>query len=108
MLVGRANVSVQCAYCFGSSRHSLHGDFVASRRRLLLVEPDPTLRRTLEAVASPFADVDACSSFASARTSLKRRSYDLLVTPLRLREYNGLHLVYLAKGVNAAVRSIVY
>lgn len=75
---------------------------MALRLRVLLVEPDPELRGTLEAVAVPFARVDACSSFASARTHLKTAEYDLLVTALRLREYNGLHLVYLANAASSA------
>ena len=86
---------------------------MAPRLRVLLVEPDPKLRGTLEAVASPFAQVDSCSSFPSARTHLKTAAYDLLVTALRLREYNGLHLVYLANvagavGASDRLRAIVY
>ena len=33
---------------------------------------------------------------------------ELLITALRLREYNGLNLVYLAAGAGLPTRSIVY
>ena len=76
--------------------------------RLLLVDPDPVTRATLAAAAGPSIRVDACSSFQSARTRLASTAYDLLVTAARLREYNGLHLVYLAKHANESTRAIVY
>jgi DNA-binding NtrC family response regulator len=76
--------------------------------RLLLVEPDPLTRAALGAAGSRSARVDACSSFHSARTQLKATAYDLIVTAARLREYNGLHLVYLARNARETTNAIVY
>jgi CheY-like chemotaxis protein len=76
--------------------------------RLLLVDPDPTMRAALAAAVDRSARVDACPSFQSARSRLDSTSYDLLVTAVRLAEYNGLHLVHLAKHANPATDAIVY
>jgi len=76
--------------------------------RLLLVEPDPLTRAALGAAGGRSARVDACSSFHSARARLNATAYDLIVTAARLREYNGLHLVYLARNVHQPTNAIVY
>ena len=75
---------------------------------LLLVEPDPLTRAALGAAGSRSARVDICSSFQSARARLNTTAYDLIVTAARLREYNGLHLVYLARNAHEATNAIVY
>jgi hypothetical protein len=41
-------------------------------------------------------DLDVRADFPAARARLHAQPPQLLVTALRLREYNGLHLVYLA------------
>jgi hypothetical protein len=75
---------------------------------ILLVEPNaavvPDLRHALMLVAS----VEICPDFAGARTRLLTDDYDFLVTNLRLRAFNGVHLVYLAKSSGVPTRSIVY
>jgi DNA-binding NtrC family response regulator len=76
--------------------------------RLLLVEPNPLTRAALGAAGGRSARVDACSSFQSARARLKTTAYDFIVTAARLREYNGLHLVYLARNAHQPTRAIVY
>jgi DNA-binding NtrC family response regulator len=76
--------------------------------RLLLVEPDPLTRAALSAAGGRSARVDACSSFHSARARLNATAYDLIVTAARLREYNGIHLVYLARNAHAPTNAIVY
>jgi DNA-binding NtrC family response regulator len=81
---------------------------VASASRVLVVGPDHSLRSRLVAVAARTAHVDGCPSFRSARLQLETTPYDLIVTDARLSEYNGLHLVYLAKFANASVRAVVY
>ena len=48
------------------------------------------------------------SDFSRAREQLRAKPPDLLVTALALREYNGLHLVYLAAAAGLPTRSIVY
>jgi len=76
--------------------------------RLLLVDPDPIMRAALAATVDRSARVHACSSFQSARSRLESDSYDLVVTAVRLREYNGLHLVYLVKHTHPDTAAVVY
>ena len=76
--------------------------------RLLLVDPNPIMRTAIAAAVDHSARVDACSSFQSARSRLDSTSYDLLVTAVRLKEYNGLHLVHLSRHAHAAAHAVVY
>jgi DNA-binding NtrC family response regulator len=76
--------------------------------RLLLVDPDPIMRAAIAAAVAGSARVDACSSFLDARSRLDSNPYDLLVTAVRLREYNGLHLVHLAKHARPEIDAVVY
>ena len=76
------------------------------RRQILLVDPDRERLRAVEAALRLVADVETCSEFRAARTRLFCQPPDLLVTNLRLRANNGLHLVYLAAGTHT--RCIVY
>lgn len=77
-------------------------------KQLLLVEPDAWCRARLGAAARAHAHVDARADFLSARTRLLMKPYDWLVTNLRLRAYNGLHLVHLAASSGLVTRSVVY
>jgi hypothetical protein len=79
---------------------------LAHHTQILLVEPDSTWRNLL-AARSP-GRVDAHDGFVSARECLELVRYDLIVANLRLGEYNGLHLVYLARASGAATQAIVY
>jgi DNA-binding NtrC family response regulator len=81
---------------------------LARPTRLLLVSPNRVLRDALIAVAGTTLRVDVSREFPSARKRLTQTSYDLLVTPVRLQEYNGLHLVYLAKQLSPATHAVVY
>src|SRR5215471_18943958 len=81
---------------------------VASVSRVLVVGPDQSLRNRLVSVAARTAHVEACPTFKAARLLIEKTRYDLIVTDARLSEYNGLHLVYLAKFAHGAVRAIVY
>jgi len=81
---------------------------VAIARRVLIVGPDPVLSAALVAAASRSAQVDCSRSFKAARAHLSEAAYDLIVTDVRLSEYNGLHLVYLSKFAQAPPRAIVY
>lgn len=65
-----------------------------------IVEPDAALRKGSE--------IALCSDFSTARARLRAAPPELLITALRLREYNGLNLVYLAKGAGLPTKSIVY
>jgi CheY-like chemotaxis protein len=81
---------------------------VVRLQRLLLVETDPEFRRLLEQVAGPISFLVSAEDFPSARERLLEQSFDLLVTNVRLRAYNGLHLVYLLKATSAPTRALVY
>src|SRR5438034_1074290 len=48
-----------------------------------------------------------CREFLPARSQLLAEAPDVLVTNLRLEEYNGLHLVLLA-AANGLTRSVVH
>jgi DNA-binding NtrC family response regulator len=65
-------------------------------KTVLVVDPDPRLRRAaLEALRS-VAVVEVYSDFRAARARLLAKRPDLLVTNIRLDTHNGLHLVHLA------------
>jgi DNA-binding response OmpR family regulator len=76
--------------------------------RVLLVEPDGTLRARLRECARPFAQVDGDTGFRRARTRLLSQAYDWLVTNVRLGEYNGLHLMHLAATAGLRARILIY
>jgi hypothetical protein len=75
------------------------------RARTLLVEPNVSALATIQHAISGVTQVDVCTTFSEARGRLRCHEYSRLVTNLRLHDYNGLHLVYLAP---ARTRSIVY
>jgi hypothetical protein len=52
--------------------------------------------------------VTALATFSSARVRLLDKPPTLLVTALRLREYNGLHLAYLAAARELPTRCVVH
>jgi DNA-binding NtrC family response regulator len=75
---------------------------------VLLVEPDETARSVLQTAASAFAHIESHGRFETARARVCHRSFDLLVTNVRLDAYNGLHLVYLRAYSPGPPRAIVY
>jgi DNA-binding NtrC family response regulator len=79
-----------------------------SGRRVLLVEPESATRELLSQAAGKEALVDGEDQFSTARTRLSDESFDFLVTNMRLKEFNGLHLVHLASTKNRSTRCIVY
>jgi hypothetical protein len=74
-------------------------------KEILLVDPHLTSSGEAHNVLRLLADVHVCREFSAARDRLLNRPPDLLVTNVRLQEYNGLHLVHLAKP---HTRCIVY
>ena len=78
------------------------------RPAILLVEPNAASASDLHQALVLVATVVVCPDFAGARHELARSTYDFLVTNLRLRAFNGLHLVYLAKSSGIQTHSIVY
>jgi hypothetical protein len=88
--------------CFCSRRAAVH---VIS---LLLVDPDVTAAAVVVESLPASVDLDVRADFPAARARLHAQPPQLLVTALRLREYNGLHLVYLAARAGLPTRSVVY
>jgi len=78
---------------------------VQATKGILLV--DPSVHSSNEAlnVLRLLGDVDVCRAFSTARERLLNQPPDLLITNVRLHEYNGLHLVHLA---TPHTRCIVY
>lgn len=81
---------------------------MGGRYRVLLVETDPEFRHLLEQVAGPISDLESVGDFQSARTFALDGTFALVVTNLRLRAHNGLHLVYLMRSSLLSTRAIVY
>jgi hypothetical protein len=109
-----ARLNVRFTALKETQRH--HADLASRPKRLtreakdiLLVDPDPHGLRSVEAALRSVvgvAGVDACTEFRDARAHLLTQPPDLLITNLRLRAYNGLHLVHLTTGTRT--RCVVY
>lgn len=80
----------------------------SSRTHILLVEPDPAARDILHTAASALAHVESHGQFETARARLDHTLFDFLVTNVRLKAYNGLHLVYVRSPGRGGPRAIVY
>jgi two-component system, NtrC family, response regulator PilR len=62
--------------------------------KVLAVDDDAKeLARLTTVLESDGYQTTEAQSFESARQLLRERRFDLLITKVRLREYNGLHLV---------------
>lgn len=82
---------------------------MASTVQILLVEPDEASRANLQALARVLGNVESCATFEAARARLLTSPVDVLVTNIRLGDFNGLHLVYLSQSSESpAPRAIVY
>ncbi len=79
----------------------------ALRPRLLIVEPDPERGAALRQAAG-LVEADVCLSFQAARSCVESNAYSLLVTNVRLKAYNGVHLAYLAKRAQGGTHVVVY
>jgi DNA-binding NtrC family response regulator len=80
------------------------------KKRLLIVDTSPERLSVLQQALRFVADVEGYCDFTAARNRFLAQPADFLVVNLRLRAYNGLHLVYLAATLASAAgtRSIVY
>lgn len=79
------------------------------RPRLLLVEPDTRRLFALSASVAQHAHVDVASNFFEARAHLDSGPpYDLLITNLRLGEYNGIQLAYMVRLAGAQTHVLVH
>ena len=90
-----------------TSRHPSGGHLQA---RLTAIVVEPTLADTWFAV-SGLADsgfhITVAESFLEARTLLDKHPPSLLITNLRLQEYNGLHLVLRGKAARPDMAAVV-
>jgi DNA-binding NtrC family response regulator len=75
---------------------------------VLLVEPDDLIASRLTASLDGVDEVHRCVGFTEARAQLRLTPPDLLVSNLRLREYNGLQLVYLGTLATTQTPAIIY
>jgi DNA-binding NtrC family response regulator len=82
---------------------------------MLIVDPNLPVATALARIVEPETrtgkvreEVALCSDFSTARARLRAAPPEWLITALRLREYNGLNLVYLAASAGLPTRSIVY
>lgn len=76
--------------------------------RVLVVTPNPDLRRDLVEPLRAVATVDACADFADARARLLDAPVALVLTDLRLNGYNGLQLVHLINTAQLPTRFVVF
>jgi DNA-binding NtrC family response regulator len=97
-----------CAKSAAAARRVPYGKYMPPPLRVLIVEPDEPARQALEAAAAPLATVEGHAAFGTARERLDEIPFDFLVTNVRLRAFNGLHLVYLSLRNRVAPRAIVY
>jgi DNA-binding NtrC family response regulator len=77
-------------------------------KHLLVAEPNPALSASLKRDYGERLAFVGCRDFHCARTHLLESPPDVLVTNLRLVDYNGLHLVLLAQAANPRTRCIVH
>jgi hypothetical protein len=75
---------------------------------VLIVEPNPTVGNQLRAVSVTAARTALCQDFNSGREALYSFRPQVLITNLRLEDYNGLHLVLLSRMLEAPPRALVH
>jgi CheY-like chemotaxis protein len=81
---------------------------VSTSVRILVTSPVADQRETLlDWLALPTYSAVAVATFHDAKSRIDARCPDLLVTDLKLGEYNGLHLVVRGKARNPAMRAII-
>jgi DNA-binding NtrC family response regulator len=87
----------------GSQDHDL-----ATARLVMVVDDDAGVLAALEALLASWGyRILPFGSFEDARVSLQAHAPDALVVDVRLGEFNGVQLVYLAKQVNPAMIVVV-
>ena len=76
--------------------------------QLLIADSDVALSVRVRQAVSSQTVVTSCREFHEARMRVLYDPPDILVTNLRLAEYNGLHLVILARTAETVSRCIVH
>jgi hypothetical protein len=88
---------------------SVRMERATQRKRVLVVDCDARVGARIKRDCKSLADVEVITSFPTARRRVLQHTAALLVTNLRLAEYNGLHLVYLASAdTQSQMRCLVY
>jgi DNA-binding NtrC family response regulator len=85
-------------------------DRVTSNPSILIVDDDLPL---LEALERAFKEANqqqvvALASFQDAKSALRARHFDVLITDVRLGAFNGLQLAGLAREIHPDIRLIVF
>jgi two-component system response regulator YesN len=85
-------------------------DRVTSNPSILIVDDDLPL---LEALERAFKEANqqqvvALASFQEAKSALRARHFDVLITDVRLGAFNGLQLAGLAREIHPDIRLIVF
>jgi DNA-binding NtrC family response regulator len=75
---------------------------------VLVVEPDPRFAGIIRQSIQTITRVESEKQFGTAKKQLAEAAYDFLITNLKLADYNGIHLVYLAAMDARPPRCIVY
>jgi DNA-binding NarL/FixJ family response regulator len=78
---------------------------------VLVAEPDLALGRCIQSASGMADGLACCRDFHTAREALidfADSPIEALITNLRLADYNGLHLVLLAREENRRARCLVY
>jgi two-component system response regulator YesN len=79
------------------------------QRSILLVDDERVLLDGLErALALADMEVVACSNFEDAHRHLRSRSFDVLITDVRLGAFNGLQLAGLARDLYPDMKIVVF
>ena len=77
-------------------------------RRVLVVEPNPFLAQRLATwLSSQGHETHVCAGFEEAKPELDSWPPDLLVTEVKLGEFNGLHLAIRAKQHRPQTQALV-
>ena len=76
---------------------------------MVLVDDDAATLDGLSVwLANEGFSVVACATFAEARAQITSRPIAALITDIRLEEFNGLHLVQLARSLQPHARLVVF
>jgi hypothetical protein len=82
---------------------------ITPRKRVVVVDCDPRVGAQIRQDCAALADIEVITDFPVAKRRILQRADPLLVTNLRLNEYNGLHLVYLISSAwRSQMRCVVY
>lgn len=81
-----------------------------AQRNILVVDDDAALLDALERAFAMAGEktVVALSSFEAAKRTLRSARFDVLITDVRLGEFNGIQLAVLARDYHPDIQLIVF